>query len=78
MPIYQHSYAWTTGEVEDFWNDLKKAIDAAEPDKQPIVAASSLHLTNAAATNPDWTRTEIEARQVELADLCVATWPRSP
>jgi len=32
VPIYQRSYAWTDGAVEDFWEDLKHAIDAGEPD----------------------------------------------
>lgn len=32
VPIYQRSYAWEELEVLDFWEDLKQAIDAKEPD----------------------------------------------
>lgn len=46
--------------------------------KRPKLKTSSLRLTKSAAVNADWTRVEIEARQQELAKLCVATWPRKP
>lgn len=32
VPIYQRSYAWPLGAVEDFWRDLKHALDGDEPD----------------------------------------------
>lgn len=32
VPIYQRSFAWDTSEVDDFWSDLKEALDDAEPD----------------------------------------------
>jgi hypothetical protein len=45
--------------------------------KKPVLAASSLTLTNSAAKYKDWTRKEIEQRQRKLAALAVQTWPRS-
>jgi Protein of unknown function DUF262/Protein of unknown function (DUF1524) len=32
VPIYQRSYAWDSAEIDDFWDDLKHAIDSGEPD----------------------------------------------
>ncbi|MFY9265337.1 MAG: DUF262 domain-containing HNH endonuclease family protein [Solirubrobacterales bacterium] len=32
VPIYQRSYAWETSEVDEFWEDIKGALDADEPD----------------------------------------------
>jgi Protein of unknown function (DUF1524) len=46
--------------------------------KKPILENSSLELTKMTADNDDWTRDEIEGRQLELAELCVETWPRTP
>lgn len=46
--------------------------------KKPILAASSLHLTASAATQADWAKSVIDARQVELAKLAVKAWPRLP
>jgi hypothetical protein len=44
--------------------------------KKPILGASKLELTKAAAANNDWTAKEISERQLELAKLAPATWPR--
>ncbi|WP_433609556.1 DUF262 domain-containing protein [Dactylosporangium sp. CA-139114] len=46
--------------------------------KQPILAASALQLTKKAADFSVWTRASIEARQRELAEIAVRTWPRLP
>jgi hypothetical protein len=46
--------------------------------KGPILAMSSLRLTAQTATHPDWTKQTIEARQKELAQLAISTWPRIP
>ena len=32
VPIYQRSYAWKETAVEDFWDDLRQAMDAGDPD----------------------------------------------
>src|SRR5262249_51587067 len=32
VPIYQRSYAWEAAEVDDFWDDLKHALDDREPE----------------------------------------------
>jgi Protein of unknown function DUF262 len=32
VPIYQRSYAWSDGQVEDFWRDLRNALEGDEPD----------------------------------------------
>jgi hypothetical protein len=32
VPIYQRSYAWEHAEIKDFFDDLKHAIEASEPD----------------------------------------------
>lgn len=32
VPIYQRSYAWKQTAVEDFWDDLRQALDAGDPD----------------------------------------------
>jgi uncharacterized protein with ParB-like and HNH nuclease domain len=32
VPIYQRSYAWKETAVEDFWDDLRQALDAGDPD----------------------------------------------
>ncbi|HZO97029.1 MAG TPA: DUF262 domain-containing HNH endonuclease family protein [Gaiellaceae bacterium] len=44
--------------------------------KKPILAASKLELTKMAAENDDWTAKEIAERQLALAKLAPATWPR--
>jgi succinylglutamate desuccinylase len=44
--------------------------------KKPVLAASKLRLTKKAAAKAKWTRTEIAARQKDLAKLAVKTWPR--
>ena len=46
--------------------------------KKPILAASTLRLTAAVVAAADWTKAEIDARQISLAALAVQTWPRSP
>lgn len=46
--------------------------------KQPVLAASALSLTRQTAGFANWTRSSIEARQEELADLAVSVWPRTP
>lgn len=48
------------------------------PVKQPILAASGLQLTSAAAANSTWTKTVIDKRQKQLAKLAVEAWPRHP
>jgi hypothetical protein len=32
VPTYQRSYAWDADTIDDFWTDLKHAIDTSEPD----------------------------------------------
>lgn len=32
VPTYQRSYAWKDTAVEDFWDDLRQALDAGDPD----------------------------------------------
>lgn len=32
VPIYQRSYAWEDGEIDDFWADLRHALDNREED----------------------------------------------
>ena len=32
VPIYQRSYAWDEGDIQDFWDDLKRALSAAAPE----------------------------------------------
>lgn len=46
--------------------------------KKPVLGASSLKLTKAAATAAEWTPAAISARQKDLARLAVKTWPRKP
>lgn len=46
--------------------------------KKPILAASEIVLTKMVGDQADWTPTEIEARQAELAALAVEVWPVEP
>ena len=46
--------------------------------KKPILAASKFSLTKEAAKYDEWGVTEINARQAELAELAVLTWPLRP
>jgi hypothetical protein len=46
--------------------------------KKPILSASALVLTKAAAANPTWTKGVVTKRQADLAELAVTTWPRKP
>jgi hypothetical protein len=32
VPTYQRSYAWDEAEIIDFWDDLRQALDAEDPD----------------------------------------------
>jgi hypothetical protein len=32
VPIYQRAYAWTADEVDDFWSDIKHALDSKDED----------------------------------------------
>jgi len=32
VPTYQRSYAWKETQVQDFWDDLRQAMDAGDPD----------------------------------------------
>src|SRR5436190_17883772 len=32
VPIYQRSYAWDDADIDDFWEDLRRALSADSPD----------------------------------------------
>jgi hypothetical protein len=32
VPVHQRSFAWKTDQVTDFWNDLRQAVDARQPE----------------------------------------------
>jgi Protein of unknown function (DUF1524) len=46
--------------------------------KQPILASSSLTLTQEAGAESSWNKEVIERRQERMADLAVEAWPREP
>ncbi|UFS58706.1 DUF262 domain-containing protein [Subtercola endophyticus] len=46
--------------------------------KQPILASSSIELTNEASVWADWTEKSIADRQSGLAALAILCWPRDP
>ena len=47
-------------------------------EKKPVLASSQLPLTKKAGDTTDWTKETIDARQEELADIALRTWPREP
>ncbi|MEK6243071.1 MAG: DUF262 domain-containing HNH endonuclease family protein [Pseudomonadota bacterium] len=53
----------------------KKVSSKAFAEKKPVLAASNILLTRQIATYPDWDRTSIDARQVELSKIAIAAWP---
>lgn len=46
--------------------------------KKPVLSDSKLVITKAASEKADWTKSVIDDRQAELAELAVQTWPRMP
>lgn len=44
--------------------------------KQPILASSSLELTKEVGAARRWTASEIQERQLELANIAISSWPR--
>ena len=55
----------------------KKIGNKPFSDKKPVLAQSSLKLTNQIGAESNWTSTEIAARQVSLATVAVSVWKRT-
>ncbi|MBQ0994847.1 DUF262 domain-containing protein [Micromonospora sp. H61] len=76
IPRDRHTeYAYRLGNQVLLRATENKSIgNSAFAEKRPILAASSLSLTQTVGDKEDWTMEEIEARQRMLADLAIEFW----
>jgi hypothetical protein len=92
LPQNPRNYTWSTFNEDEkkSWPHrlgnmvlLKKSENARIGNeewvvKQPILASSSLTLTQEAGAESSWNKEVIERRQERMADLAVEAWPREP